>query len=344
MNLSEKLRRLAAKLQEDADPILAEAEDSEPTFELVLQAVASSAVSLEGVADLLDKVGASGMITQASIERLGELASRLDRSDDPELQKQASALDELLMTLAAPKNAVAQIKANTEDELKRLREKYKSIKRDELYSGPGEELRKQRQAAQSIKAVEQQVTKRKPMQEPLQTRYSPDMPGTPMIRITDGVYQCSATGKIYNYQAGYTTNKGTQVPGTSVQRQTELNDPMRGHTMFTTRENIMARFTSLSDEDTIKKFAIAMEDPDLQTILDLAEKIQGGVSALPDMKKRQMALTLVIRMLVEMWRNMGLPGDPIVGQPSSEDMPELFPGSVGARREGGEAADDGEEL
>lgn len=252
MNLSEKLRRLAAKLQEEADPILAEAEDSEPTFELVLQAVASSTVSLEEAADLLDKAGVSNLMSVSDIEGLRDWATELDGSGDPALQKKASVLDELLLTLAAPKNAVAQIKANTEDELRRLRDKYRNQRREELYSGPREELRDQRHAAQSEKAVQQQVTKRRPMQEPLQTRYSPDMPGVPMIRISDGVYQCSATGKIYNFQAGYTTAKGTQIPGTSVQRQTELNDPMRGHTMFTTRENIMARFTALDDNRLMK--------------------------------------------------------------------------------------------
>ena len=75
----------------------------------------------------------------------------------------------------------------------------------------------------------------------LNTRYCPDHHGVQTVRIGERVYQCSLDKKIYNYETGYTTYKGENIPGGSVAHQTpESSDyfaaPSR---IFDSRENLM---------------------------------------------------------------------------------------------------------
>jgi hypothetical protein len=53
-----------------------------------------------------------------------------------------------------------------------------------------------------------------------QTRYSPDMPGVMMKRISDGVYQDVVTNKVYDFQHGFTDASGTPRAGGSIKHQT----------------------------------------------------------------------------------------------------------------------------
>lgn len=53
-----------------------------------------------------------------------------------------------------------------------------------------------------------------------QTRYSPDMPGVMMTRISDGVYQDTVTNKIYDFQHGFTDASGNPRAGGSIKHQT----------------------------------------------------------------------------------------------------------------------------
>ncbi len=56
-----------------------------------------------------------------------------------------------------------------------------------------------------------------------------------MARVGEHQFQCSLDKKVYNYEAGYTTEKGEKVPGGSVAFQTDqmMAEP---HNMFDTRE------------------------------------------------------------------------------------------------------------
>ena len=54
----------------------------------------------------------------------------------------------------------------------------------------------------------------------LHTRYSPELPGVQMQRISDGVYQDVITKKIYNFQQGWTDSQGNQHAGGSIKHQT----------------------------------------------------------------------------------------------------------------------------
>lgn len=76
----------------------------------------------------------------------------------------------------------------------------------------------------------------------LQTRYSPDLVGVQLARVGDGVYQCPVTGKIYNFETGYTDMDGDYHPGSSVSAQTpDSTGYSIPHRIFDSREQILNR-------------------------------------------------------------------------------------------------------
>jgi hypothetical protein len=259
MNIAEQLRKLANKLQSEALLVLASAEGSE-AHEIVLDSIAASISNLESVAGVLEEVGIDSSLSAEDLEMTAAIATELDKTRDPVLKKQASALDEILRTFGAPKGAVAQAKAANEDEINRLREKYRHQKIDELYKDPKVSLDKQNNLSNVQKAVADAFPKAdgktyRPLEASLQTRYPPDMPGGHLIRISDGVYQCALTGKIYDYKNGYTTDKGNKVPGTAVEYQIpDVGSQPQGHSLFDTREAVLGRFSS-EQQAKIKKTA-----------------------------------------------------------------------------------------
>ncbi len=60
--------------------------------------------------------------------------------------------------------------------------------------------------------------------EGLSTRYSPDYPGVSLVRLEDGVYQDSLNGKVYDFNLGWTSEKGQVFTGGSVADQTPAID------------------------------------------------------------------------------------------------------------------------
>jgi hypothetical protein len=189
-----------------------------------------------------DPLGSSGLLeTNSGIELMNMLvawASELDKTGDPELIKEASVIDEILLTLAAPKDAKDAFKLAEDQEIERLREKYRSEALDDRYKRPREELQKDLKTADAVKAIENSVKEYRPMEAPLSTRTCPDHPGAQMQRVGDNIYQCSLDKKVYNYRGGFTTMKGNQVPGGDVSEQTQsLGDRAVEHMSFDTRES-----------------------------------------------------------------------------------------------------------
>ncbi len=252
------LRVLAHKLEKSSDDLLVKASTKSPAvFQKVATAIAAASTLLEGVADDMDN-NASFEITPQQLDEIAALASAFDESGDPLLKKQASVLDELLLSIASPKNALAVARKTTEDEINRLRVERRKARGEEAYDEPRKVLSNVENAKEQAKAVEQQVKRYIPMEAPLQTRYPPDRPGGQMTRITDHVYQDIVTGIIYDYKAGYKTQKGNEVPGGSVEAQThELGDIRdRGTSMFETRDSLMGRYASDdSQKPAIEKIA-----------------------------------------------------------------------------------------
>jgi hypothetical protein len=260
MAISMDLRVLARKLEKSSDDLLVSASKKNPdVFQKVATAIAAASTLLEGVADDMDN-HASFEITPQQLDEIAALASAFDESEDPLLKKQASVLDELLLSIAAPKNAVAAARKVTEDEINRLRTERRKTTGEECYDEPRKRLSTMENAQAQAKAVEQQVKRYVPMEAPLQTRYPPDRPGGQMTRITDHVYQDIVTGIIYDYKAGYKTQKGNEVPGGSVENQThDLGDIRdQGMSLFETRESLMGRYAS-SDKQIIVKIATALK-------------------------------------------------------------------------------------
>lgn len=187
---------------------------------------------------------------------VAKLAQELDSSNDEELQKRASVLDEILLTFGRPKSALNNFKQAQETEIEKLREKYNEQSFDKVWKEPKEALDKQNNRAQTEKAVRDQIKTYEPLEAPLQTRYCPDHAGVGMMRIADYTYQCALDKKVYNWQSGFTTMKGNKIPGTDVTQQTvDFAFQSNPHAMFDTREQMSHRFAfpAFPDVDTLIK-------------------------------------------------------------------------------------------
>lgn len=179
------------------------------------------------------------MVNEQDIDELGALAQALDETGDPVLMKQASVLDEILITIGADPKAQAAFKKAQDDEIERLRAKYQDTNRDQ-YTRATEEHRKEINVNEAIKEIDRKIKKYRPLEASLSTRYSPDMPGVSLVRIGDSVWQCPITKKIYDYRSGFTTTKGNVVPGGDVSNQTQhLGYRAQEHMNFSTREELL---------------------------------------------------------------------------------------------------------
>lgn len=251
MNIVDKLRKLSESIEQQAGELIVEA-DSTEICEMIANATAAAATALEKTAMALEVAGHATIITPETLDEMAAIAEAFDQSGDPLLKKQASVLDEILLTIGAPKEELRRIKDANEEELDKLRAKYRTQTREDLYTKARDSLNEQNLVEKTRKAVETQVKPRRPLQESLSTRYPPDMPGGHLTRIGDGVYQCVTTGKIYDYKNGYTTSKGNQIPGTCVERQTtDLGDDRAIQTVFNTRQTAMSRFASDGNIDGV---------------------------------------------------------------------------------------------
>lgn len=245
MSKKSELLKLAKSIEDQFAKTQIDPKSTEHDDKLV-NLLASTLVGIEKIAEESDIQTTAGQ----DIEAIAALAQAFDMSGDPELQREASHLDEILLAIAAPKAALAGINEVYDKELSELREKMRIEDREEKYSYPKEKLDEMYGHKAIADAVEKQVKVRRPLQEPLSTRYSPDRPGVSLLRITDRVYQDPTTGKVYDYAAGYTTEKGTEVPGGGVDQQIPDINEHQSRSLFTTREGLLS---SASDESDIKK-------------------------------------------------------------------------------------------
>jgi len=280
MSISQNLKKLADLLQEEADTVLAEAEHDPKLFELVTLIVAGSVARLEKAAEEIEDI--EPKVTPEALETVALLASALDDSDDEQLRKSASLLDDLLVGICAPKNAVAQAKASTEDEINRLREEYRAKAIEKTYKEPKEGLDKMYKKEDIQKAVKEQVKEYRPLESSLQTRYCPDHPGVSVSRVADYIYQCSLDKKIYDWTTGFTTEKGNKVPGGGVEHQHDFwYNRDGGHSIFDSRESALSRFAASFDDGPVGKivnikFAADVSEKDrFETLRKINEKLEG---------------------------------------------------------------------
>lgn len=236
MRIAEMLQAIASWLESPNNEAMLLAEYDMDCLAVVGSSCVEAAALLKKAADYVNAIEPpeESKITPQSIEELANLASAFDASGDPALKKQASVLDELLLSIAAPPNAYAERKDLQEQRLIELKKKYET---------PRETLRDANKIADSEKKIDQSnFTKQyRIMEAPLVTRYCPDHAGAQIARVGEHMWQCELDKKVYNFETGFALENGDKVPGGSVSEQTKgLNAP--SHAIFDTREGRLNSF------------------------------------------------------------------------------------------------------
>lgn len=230
MRIAELLNAMASWLESPNNEALQLSEYHEESMKVVAESCVLAAALLKKAADEVEAMepAPESKITPESVEEIAALAAALDASGDPALVKQASVLDELLLTIAAPPNATKEKQAAEDYRIEELRKKYE---------GPREELHKMEKVTEADKRIQDSgYTKEyKIMEAPLSSRYCPDHPGAQIRRVGEHVWECELDKKTYNYETGFELNNGSKVPGGDVAQQTQgLATPF--HAIFDTRE------------------------------------------------------------------------------------------------------------
>lgn len=230
MRISEMLYAIASWLENPDNEAILLSEYDEECLKVVADSCVQAAALLKVTADVVDDIEPpeESNITSESLEELSQIATAFDASGDAKLMKQASVIDELLLTIASPPNALASRQDLEDARIETLKQKYQN---------PTKELHDTNMIADSEKVIEKTPYLNKPatiLQGSLSTRYCPDHSGSSLLRIGDGKYQCELDKKIYDFKAGFQLNDGTKVPGGDVSNQTQ-NVSAPFHAIFDTR-------------------------------------------------------------------------------------------------------------
>lgn len=230
MRIADMLHAMAAWLESPNNEALLLAEYDSDCLKVVAQSCVSAAIALKQAADQVADLEppAESAITPESIAELAQIATAFDASGDPNLRKQASVIDELLLTIAAPPNALASRKDLEDGRLEELKKKYEN---------PRKNLKEINKMSDVDKVLDKsRFTKEyKILEAPLSTRYCPDHPGAQIARVGEHVWQCDLDKKVYNFETGFDLNNGSKVPGGDVSLQTSsISVPYQA--LFDTRE------------------------------------------------------------------------------------------------------------
>lgn len=228
MKLSDKLLVIAHWLDNSENELLVDAESHEGSLSVVANALAKASAALKEGAEEVGKTEET-LVTPESLDEIAAVAESFDASGDELLKKQASVLDEILLTLSAPRNYIFDFKKAEEIKIDVLKKKYKDIK---------EQHDDMNKVSDQIKAIEKSDAYKtyRPLEAPLSTRTCPDHPGAQISRVGENTWQCAMDKKVYNYDSGYTTLQGNKVPGGNVENQTP-NHHEEGHMVFDTRNS-----------------------------------------------------------------------------------------------------------
>jgi hypothetical protein len=228
MKLSEKLLIVASWLEDSENDLLVNAEFDDNCLSVVASALVKAADALKDGAEEVSKVEPNGLSSE-QLDEIAAVAEAFDESEDDLLRKQASVLDEILLTLAAPRGSSSAYRRMEDDRIEQLKKKYKDVKpyQDEL-----------NKVSDSIKAIESSpyYKQYRPLEAPLSSRYCPDHPGALIARVGEHTWQCVLDKKVYNYDSGFKTLQGNTVPGGTVEEQTPTHME-ESHTVFDTRES-----------------------------------------------------------------------------------------------------------
>ena len=235
MKIANLLKIFASNLENEDNEALLLSEMTEEAMPIVAEALVRAANILKEAAEMIEVNNLdTPVVTAESLDEMAALAEAFDASDDDLLQKQASVLDEILMTIGAPKNGISMYSEAETTRIEELKKKYQDKQ---------EKSRENSMMAEAVDAIKKSpyMKQYRPLEAPLQTRYCPDHPGAPIARLAEYQYQCSLDGKVFDFENGFKTEKGNEVPGTSVENQTK-NLYSEPHNEFDTRESRLGNY------------------------------------------------------------------------------------------------------
>lgn len=236
MKISEMLQAIASWLESPNNEAMMLAEYDNACLEVVANSCLTAAAELKKAAAQVDELEPKPVshLTPEALDDLAQIAEAFDNSENEDLKKQASVIDELLHTLAAAPDAYTTRQVVIDSGIEEARRKFQEPK---VKPNPEE-----KKIADAEKAIEDSgMTKNyRVLEAPLQSRSCPDHAGTPISRVGDSSWQCPLDGKVYNYEAGYTLESGEKVPGSSVANQSNF-DIRPPSSPFETREGRLNR-------------------------------------------------------------------------------------------------------
>lgn len=227
MQTSDKIRVIAEWLENAENEIFQET--NEQDLERVAEAFVSAASMLQKVASEIQVAEDDHGFSPETLDEIAAIAEAYDESNDEDLQKQASVFDDLLVSIAAPRDFIFDFDKAREVREDAVKKKYEAI---------AEEERAHRQTDEALEALSKsEVMKERPMRiYPALSRHCMEHPGEMLARVGDDVYQCPLDGKMFNYMEGFTLVDGTKIPPQSVKFQTpELQDET--YQIFDSRED-----------------------------------------------------------------------------------------------------------
>lgn len=228
MKLSDKLISFASWLENADNELLVAADGNDSHLAAIAGVLAMAAEDIrETAAEVAQTEAEEPMFSHEKLDEIASLASELDEAG---MHKQASVLDDILLTLASPKGFINTAKEIEDKRLDDLKKKYKGVK---------ETLDNQNKIADITKDVKDSASY-KPVQinqESLSTRHCPDHFGFQLQRIADNEFQCSLDKKHYNYNTGFTLLNGKVVPPSGVEYQSRMMlDHRNENLIFDTRQ------------------------------------------------------------------------------------------------------------
>lgn len=228
MKLSEKILTVANWLADSDNDLIVNAENDEQHLRWVAEALVTASEILKATASAVKKTEPH-QLTPQKLDEIAAVAQAFDESGDEFLMKQASVIDELLLTIAAPRGSNIQFRETQDDRIEQLKKKYDDIKKEH------DEMNK---VSDAVKDIEKAPISKKYriLEAPLSTRYCPDHPGGLVVRVGEHTWQCVLDKKIYNYNTGFKTLDGNSVPGGGVEYQIP-DHPQEGHALFDTRDS-----------------------------------------------------------------------------------------------------------
>jgi hypothetical protein len=231
MRLSDKLQCLAAWLAHEDNELLADADGNDEALRAVATALTIASDALSETAEYV--AVREPEEAQFSAEKLEEIAATAAALDAEGLAKEAAVLDDILLTIGAPKGFGFNFKKAEENRISELKKKYQdnAKKVNETQNKVGDDLKTLKDSGVIAPAI---ISK-----ESLKTRHCPDHAGVSTIKISQDEVQCPLDHRVYNYRMGFTLLNGKKVPGDDVSLQSQIMSEQTDnvHTIFDTRQS-----------------------------------------------------------------------------------------------------------